>query len=172
MEIISFDEYQKIWKANAAGVDLNRNYDVGWYDLKGHPEESFNNFNGYYPESEPETQILMKAAQEKDFRAYISYHSMGQVIYYDAAGNTAATSAASGELVDKFHSWLRYEPKNNKTAYNVTLGGFGDWVQLKLNRPSITVESGKHPCPVSADEFPGIWFRHFETWAKLAGEYY
>ncbi|MBQ3105206.1 MAG: N-acetylmuramoyl-L-alanine amidase, partial [Lachnospiraceae bacterium] len=47
------------------------------------------------------------------------------------------------------------------------MGGFGDWIQLKLDRPSVTIESGKRPCPLTIEEFPGIWHRHRETWAML-----
>jgi len=170
--IVSYEEYQKLWKANADGVDLNRNFDVGWEDLKCRYIESYSDFRGYNPSSEPETMILMNLAEEHEYRAYISYHSMGQMIYYDAEGNKDSTSDMSTELADKFHSWLGYKKVSNKSAYNVVLGGFGDWVQLILNKPSITVESGRHPCPTSVEEFPGMWFRHMETWARLAREYY
>ena len=171
-DIISYEEYQKLWKANANGVDLNRNYDVGWEDLKCRYYESYSDFKGYYPSSEPETQILMDLATEREYKVYISYHSMGQMIYYDAEGNSQEVSDKSTELAQIFNSWLKYKIVSNKKAYNVVLGGFGDWVQLSLGYPSITVESGKHPCPTQVEEFLGIWFRHMESWARLARQYY
>ena len=32
--VITFEEYQRIWKANARGVDLNHNYDCGFFEYK------------------------------------------------------------------------------------------------------------------------------------------
>ncbi|GAB6108428.1 M14 family zinc carboxypeptidase [Fusibacter bizertensis] len=84
-------------KGNLSGVDLNRNFkdvyfnvdESKWEDLWGSsglyrdvaaPDESI--FKGYKAASEIETQTLMAYMMQYDFRAYLTYHSMGQVIYY------------------------------------------------------------------------------------------
>ena len=72
------------------------------------------------------------------------YHSMGQLIYYDVNGNSAHNSEASTKLAEQFYRWIRYKPLSNQKAYNVNMGGFGNWVQLSLDRPSITIESAKN----------------------------
>ena len=169
---ISFDEYLKIWKANANGVDLNNNFDAGWeeIDLKWWP--SYGNFKGYYPVSEPETAALVDCATKRKYECFVSYHSMGQLIYYDVRGNTEINSQFSTKLADLFSSTMKYETVNTNKAYNVNLGGFGDWIQLELDCPSITIESGKKPCPLEIPEFEGIWNRHRETWAMLAEQFY
>ena len=69
-------------------------------------------------------------------------------------------------------SCIGYEPVNTNNAYNVNLGGFGDWVQLVLGKPSVTIETGKKPCPLTLDEFPAIWHRNRESWAKLCQQFY
>lgn len=84
-------------KANANGVDLNRNFEdvylietsgawvdqwqqSGLYRRTDEPDEDF--FKGYSVASEPETQAMMDYLLSYDFRGYVSFHSMGQVIYY------------------------------------------------------------------------------------------
>lgn len=170
--MITYQEYQQIWKANAAGVDLNNNFDAGWaeMDLKEHP--SYGNYKGTSAVSEPETQALVNLALQCDYKYFISYHSKGQIIYYDAKGNDADTSARSMQLADMLQDSVKYELVNTQKDYNVNLGGFSDWVQLSLKQASVTIESGKMPCPLSAEEFPAMWYRHRESWAMLMKELY
>jgi len=81
-------------KANIRGVDINRNFEDIYYDVKTGkwvdqwgdsavqviPGEDY--FKGYTPASEAETQTLMAYMLTFDFKAYVTYHSMGQSIYY------------------------------------------------------------------------------------------
>ena len=171
-EIISFEEYQTLWKSNANGVDLNSNFDAGWQsiDLKEYP--AYGSYKGTYAESEPETQILAAEAVRREYDYFISYHSKGQLIYYDVAGNDAKTSQASAALASALESIIKYKPLNTQKGYNVNLGGFGDWVQLSLHGASVTIENGKHPCPLQIGEFGAIWNRNRESWAMLCESLY
>ena len=169
---ITFDEYLTIWKANANGVDLNNNFDAGWYDIELKDWPSYGSFKGYYPVSEPETIALSDYAQKYDYECFVSYHSMGQLIYYDVKGNSPQNSEMSTKLSDLFKEQIKYDTVNTNKAYNVNLGGFGDWIQLSLDKPSITIESGKKPCPLQIQEFTAIWNRHRESWAMLADQFY
>lgn len=169
---ITFEEYQRIWKANARGVDLNNNFDADWaaIDLKKAP--SYGSFKGDYPLSESESQALVEMAYKHDYKCFLSYHARGQLIYYDVVGNSLENSQASLDLANALDDWIKYGPVNTAGAYNVNLGGFGDWVQLSLNKPSVTIENGKRPCPLEADEFTAIWYRHRESWAMLGKQYF
>ena len=169
---ITFEEYQTIWKANANGVDLNNNLDAGREGIELKEFPAYGSFKGYFPESEPESQALVNLALQHDYRCFISYHSRGQLIYYDVSGNTPENSQASADFANLLDTWVKYEPVNTNKGYNVNLGGFGDWVQLCLNKPSVTIENGKKPCPLGIDEFPAIWYRHRESWAMLSHQYY
>ncbi len=169
---ITFDEYLKMWKANADGVDLNNNFDAGWYELDLKSWRSYSNFPGYAPASEPETQTLVDFALRYDYDCYLSYHSRGQLIYYDVQGNSPENRAMSTKLSGLFKEQLKYDPVNITNSTAVNLGGFGDWIQLVLNKPSITIESGKKPCPLPQEEFDGIWNRHRESWAMIAEQLY
>lgn len=171
-EIISFEEYQHLWKSNADGVDLNNNFDAGWEEMQVKPERAYGSYKGDYAVSEPETQILVAEATKREYDYFISYHAKGQLIYYDAAGNDRQTSARSYELASSLGNLVKYKPVNTQKGYNVNLGGFSDWVQLKLHGASVTVEIGKHPCPLQAGEFNGIWHRNRESWAMLCEKLY
>lgn len=166
-EIISFEEYQTIWKSNANGVDLNNNFDAGWAEIDVKPYPAYGSYKGGYAVSEPEAQALVQQATAREYDCYISYHSKGQLIYYDVNGNDEQTSERSYGLASTLESQLKYKPVNTQRGYNVNLGGFSDWIQLGLHKPSVTIESGKHPCPLDISEFDTIWFRHRESWAML-----
>lgn len=165
---ITFEEYQTMWKANGRGVDLNNNFDADWENIDLKQYATYGSYKGEYPESEPETQALVAYAQRYDYSCYISYHSRGQLVYYDCKGNTNAMSQAEDEFASSVSDIIGYEKVKTQNGYNVNLGGFGDWVQLKLNKLSVTIENGKKPCPLTVDEFKPIWLRHKELWANLA----
>ncbi|MBQ6361039.1 MAG: SH3 domain-containing protein [Lachnospiraceae bacterium] len=164
----SFEEYLQLWKANAAGVDLNRNFDAGWEALDQKKEPAYTDFKGSAPVSEPETQCLVAMAESRTYDCFLSYHSKGGLIYYDVEGNTASNSAASAALAGTMQYATGYKPKETMKGIDVVLGGFGDWVQLALDRPYVTLECGRHPCPLAQYEFESIWIRYRESWAALA----
>lgn len=166
-EMITYETYLTLWKSNANGVDLNTNFDAGWEEVEKKAEPAYTSYKGSYALSEPESQILNQIALERDYKYYISYHAKGQLIYYDAKGNLPEVTAQSQNLANAVYEINKYKLVNTQKGYNVTLGGFGDWIQLKLNKPSVTVEIGKHPCPLGIEEFPAIFLRNREVWAKL-----
>lgn len=171
-QIITFEEYQTIWKSNANGVDLNNNFDAGWADIDLKKEPAYGSYKGAYAVSEPETQILVEEAEKRVYDYFISYHSKGQLIYYDVNGNTEETSEKSFALASDLQQILRYTPLNTQKGYNVNLGGFSDWVQLELQGASVTIENGRHPCPLNIEEFDAMWYRNRESWAMLCENLY
>lgn len=166
-EIISFEAYQRVWKSNANGVDLNNNFDAGWDAIALRTQPAYSNYKGLYAVSEPETQTLVQEAQRRAYDYFLSYHSKGQLIYYDVNGNTKETSEKSSALAMDLQKIIKYSPVNTQKGYNVNLGGFGDWVQLNLQGASVTIENGRHPCPLAIEEFDAIWYRNRESWAML-----
>jgi g-D-glutamyl-meso-diaminopimelate peptidase len=83
-------------KAGIEGVDRNRNFTDEYYNVSTRrwinqfytknvdsPQEpSLENYPGPYPASQLETQMVQNYMQRYPFRAFLSYHSMGRVIYY------------------------------------------------------------------------------------------
>lgn len=164
----SYAQYLSCWKANANGVDLNRNFNAGWEGIHQRTAPSSELYKGVMPESEPETQILTMAAGQRAFDCIISYHARGEVVYYDAAGNVPEMSLRSATLANIASGLNGYKMMNCKTSSNVVLGGFGDWTMLAMGITSITIEIGKGKCPLSQSEFESIWNRNKEMWGQIA----
>ena len=68
------------WKANARGVDLNRNFDACWTE-EGEPSPAF--YHGPSPCSEPETRALTRfVLDHPNISASVNYHSVGNTIFW------------------------------------------------------------------------------------------
>lgn len=64
------------------GVDLNRNFPVGWgaNDFGSSPDPGTQTYRGTDPASEPETQAMIDFINSRDFYSLINYHSFGQFV--------------------------------------------------------------------------------------------
>lgn len=76
-------DYWKNWKANARGVDLNRNFDVGWQEFQGSLRPSSERYKGDVPASETETQAILSIPQRYPVVGCMAYHSSGNLVYWD-----------------------------------------------------------------------------------------
>lgn len=163
------------WKANARGVDINRNFDVGWNQLKTkHSSPSYMRYKGPSAASEIETIALVNLATIKDYDCYISYHMQGNLIYYDEPGNAPQVSAASTDLaqiISSINSYKMVNLKHSMDGDNVQQGGFTDWVQLTLNKPACTVELGTSLPPKAQSSVPSIYEKNKNTWFAVAVNY-
>jgi g-D-glutamyl-meso-diaminopimelate peptidase len=164
------------WKANAMGVDLNRNFDIGWEAInQGVYAPSYALYKGVSSCSEAETVALETQAQSYPYAAYISYHMKGNIIYYDEPGNTAQNSALGTSVAKAIASASGYKMKNLKSCISATgdvvQGGFTDWIQLVLNRPAVTVEIGSSLPPAAQPSADDIYNSNLNTWAAISDLY-
>lgn len=146
--------YLTRWKANANGVDLNRNFDALWesYGGAGHP--SSDRYKGTSVGCETESAVLISLTQEQQFCRTISYHTQGSVIYW--------YFAQEGSL---YEETLRFANRiSSLTGYpldanyeNLDPAGYKDWAISKMQIPSLTIEVGSETSPVPAQQFSGIW---------------
>lgn len=163
---IPYEDYLRIWKANAAGVDLNRNFDTGWELEWGKTEPAMGNYRGPYANSEPETKAILAVMEMADYQCYVNYHARGQLIYYDSYGMNEYTAQVSEEWAVLFSEICRYGlSKSTEPKPTTERGTFGGLLHLVYDEPSFTVEIGKYTCPLDSSEFPSIFERHRETWA-------
>lgn len=153
------------WKANARGVDLNRNFPTGWEALTGRTPGS-SRYRGETPLSEPESIALAEYFNRYDFALTVSYHSMGSLIYWQGA--EGALAQVNESLARTVGDHTGYPLERNELA-NVERGGFKDWALMDMGVPSITVELGTLDSTGSIHEYTGILLRHSGSWEQLAG---
>ncbi len=165
-----YAQYLKEWKANAAGVDLNRNFDAGWDLVDTRPGPSTANYRGFAPESEPETQALAAYTLLIRPDVTLSYHAMGEEIFYDFGCNAPVNEAGlSLARIVARRTGYRLVPDDQSS-----FGGYKDWAIEKLSIPSLTIEIGHVKTPLPISEFPDIWRKNRDVpmiaakWARSA----
>ena len=149
------------WKANARGVDLNRNFDAGWTEFVGSAYPSSERYKGTTPGSEPESAALIRLTQNGHIKRAISYHTVGALIYwyYKQSGTVLAESQKFAEEISRA---TNYPLDGDYTS--VDAAGYKDWAVYKFGIPSITIEtgaeSGIYVNPVPQYLFDQIWERN------------
>ncbi|EIJ80469.1 peptidase M14 carboxypeptidase A [Bacillus methanolicus PB1] len=147
----------KRWKANAKGVDLNRQYAADWANIKydaGKPY--YKNYKGEKPHSAAETKAILNFVSRINPEAAVAYHSSGQILYwyYKQTGSWYDRDHAYAKRIGKMTGYSLVYPGPNPSG-----GGFTDWFILTYKRPGFTPEIARfvdetNP-PVS--EFPRVW---------------
>lgn len=166
---VSFGSYLKFWKANANGVDLNRNFNYGWDEFVGISYPSAEKYKGKTAESEPESNALVRLIKILKPVVAISYHATGSVIYWDY-GQAGNLHKRCKDLVHTLSKITGYEIKYAATDKQ-DAAGYGDWAVMVENIPSATIEIGTEQAPLSICEFPKIWKENKDIWAALAYHY-
>lgn len=149
------------WKANARGVDLNRNFDAGWYEFIGAPYPASERYKGTFPGSEPEAAALIHLTQDYHIKRAISYHTCGALIYwyYKQSGNVLTESQKFAEEISRTTGYYL-----DDDYIAVDAAGYKDWAVYKIGVPSITIEvgaeNGDYINPVPQSQFNAIWSRN------------
>ena len=162
----SYKNYLRKWKSNARGVDLNRNFNADWDSIHQSSHPSFENYKGAKYESELETQALVKLTNEYNFAASISYHSSGNLIYWDYKDSVNRNECSN--LADVAVKLTNYQKALSDSNYsNVVSGGYKDWASSQKANPvpSITIESGNGTCPLDISEFDNLFKKNMDIWA-------
>jgi g-D-glutamyl-meso-diaminopimelate peptidase len=143
------------WQANARGVDLNHNFDAGWYILRqleisaGITAPGPTRFGGTAPESEPETQLLTALCRSIPFRHVLAFHSQGEEIYWHYGPSTPKKSMLMARILALTSGYRIMEPEGIAAH-----GGFKDWFISEFQRPAFTIEIG-HGCnPLPLSDLP------------------
>lgn len=146
------------WKANGRGVDLNRNFDAEWSQIKGVKEPAYAHYPGPDPESEPETQALVALTREYDPTLTLSYHSRGEYIYWYFFQEGEALQRDAG-LAARLMEHTGYAGLKLGNLRVDSFGGYKDWCVQALGISAFTIENGKSgwEVPVRIEHFDHIY---------------
>lgn len=147
--------YAEQWKANAFGIDLNRNFESGWYDSLQRPVPSSEKYRGEEAHSAIEAMALCSYTTNYDFDVTVSLHSHGSVIYYQY-GNRQPVNQLSYSLARAVAKVTGYIPLQND---NTSGAGYKDWVIEELEIPSLTLEIGSNATPIIQQDMYNIFDR-------------
>lgn len=143
----------RYWKANARGVDLNRNYSTG-FAAETRREKGSQEYAGKRAFSERETRALVKLILMVHPMAVINYHSTGHLIYYKK----------DNEFVQLVRKMTRYRLCREDDSTN---GNLGDWLS-EIGIDWCTIETCVGKAPVSRRQLITEWKRHRDMLPSLA----
>ncbi len=149
-----------LWKANARGVDLNKNYPYSYVARSG--RRGSENYTGTSKCSEPETQAIVKLINKlkkgSDVKGEINYHATGSIVFGSYEGKLKDTIDSMFDLACEITGYA------NASDYGLdggkSVGNLREFLMYKKNIPSITLEIGTVPCPLPASQFNEIWKRN------------
>lgn len=158
--------FYRRYKANANGVDLNRNFAYGWEEYGGTKVPAADRYKGTEPGSEPETKLLMELTKSRNTAVALSYHATGSVLYWDF-GQT-------GELREQCLSFV--ETVHELTGYRIVYAssdkqdeaGYCEWAVGIEGIPEVTIEIGTVAAPLPISEFAGVRERNKEVPVAVA----
>lgn len=144
-------EYFQMWKANAQGVDINRNYPANWasYNECNHPSSKF--YKGNSVASTCEARAIMDLTLKQKFVRAISYHTQGELVYCLKNNNFV-------KLISSL------------TGYDISAQGskvepaYSDWTERDLSMKSVTVELGSGNNPLPQSQLDNMWKENQYVW--------
>ena len=147
--------YAQQWKANALGVDLNRNFASGWAASLERPNPSCQKYRGSEAFCAAESRALRDYTLQYNFAATLSFHSSGSVIYYQY-GNRQPVNRLSYSLALAAEAVTGYTPLSSDGTSGA---GYKDWAMDALGIPSLTLEIGCYDSPVLQQEIYNTFAR-------------
>ncbi|MGE7183522.1 M14 family zinc carboxypeptidase [Peribacillus sp. NPDC006672] len=126
------------WKANAKGIDLNRQYPSGWKEVMSHEKKpSYQFYKGEKPLEAAEVKALAHFTREIDPLLAVSYHTSGREIFWHYK-NKRENMVRDYGIAKKTSELTGYEltfPEKEAVG-----SGFTDWFITEFHRPGMTIE--------------------------------
>lgn len=125
------------WKANGLGVDLNRQYQADWNNLKESvPIPWYQLYKGKKPFTEQEVKAIQQFTERIHPLIAVSYHSSGREIFWEYKnGRNLIRDKQLAHKISLLTGYKLSTPLNNAIG-----GGFTDWFIATYQRPGFTIE--------------------------------
>lgn len=152
-------------KANANGVDINRNFGNGFGNGRwAKKAPSLYYYAGTNAFSEVESRQLLHTSSLHDYLCFVNYHSKGNNVYYGCQNAEAFVNEEASRMADVIFKHTAYPLYGPDSA--APCGSWADEVEVRYKRPSVTIEIGtKNPVPL--EEFQGIYDKNLWVWADI-----
>jgi len=167
---IGYSGKYKQWKANAKGVDLNRQQNINW-DV-GRMNEiypCYQNHKGWAPEQAAETRVLLKHIREVNPQALISYHSSGQVVDWEGCNQDLDRDYNLAKRVSDVTGYRMASGSANPIP-----GSLSPWFRYELGGMALTIETGRGngENEVRYNDWGDIWEKNKTVGLIVANEVY
>ncbi len=182
-------ENHTYWKANANGIDLNKNFDDGNWDIRtcvpGTDVPCSDRFKGYEANSEPETKALINFCNENNFSLMVTYHCSGNCTFWADSATHHIFNGLDEKIMDELKEKYIYRKTKVSEDPKVYGCGFENWFRKKMKRPAFCielspyVEGGKQHPDYMFDELvwqhgrsTGLFFaeKAFEVYNEINGD--
>ena len=161
------EKYLTYWKANARGVDLNRNFDTSdWATVNNVKKPSYASYKGSSPLSENESSAMARFVQSLSNPVLsLAIHSQGEIIYFDCGKDFHKCLDLAKTAKEVCGYKIIYDTRHD--------AAFEDWCVIKNDIISITVEIGNYDVkePIPEGEFNKIWKKCRDLWVHTALAY-
>ncbi len=139
-------------------MDLNLQFPAGWENAQqikysqGFTSPAPRDFVGFGPLTEPESLAIYNFTLEHNFRLILSYHTQGEVIYWQFQDYNPPNSRQIGIEFARVSGYSLEE-----TPYNSSFAGYKDWFIQTYNKPGYTIEVGLGVNPLPISQFNKIY---------------
>ncbi len=146
------------WKANARGVDLNRNYP---YAFKVMGSRGSSGYTGKKAATENETKAIIKLLKNlkksHGLKGVVNYHAMGSIVF----GSCYKGGALKKNTTRMYRLARGITGYSSASSYGGSSNGnLREYIVYNLHIPSITLEVGRISCPGPISEYGSIWSRN------------
>ncbi|MBQ6661023.1 MAG: SH3 domain-containing protein [Lachnospiraceae bacterium] len=162
---LTLDNYLMFYYANAAGVDLRRNFDFRWDQINGAAEPGSTDFRGSAPGSEAETKALLTQLTGYTPDLVVTYHTTGATVRY-RFGQSEPELSKTGSYAKKLAEIMNYGVSEENVGV-ADYGSYEGYCNTEIGVPALSVSLGSGKTPLSLNEFNAIWNAVRESWAVL-----